>query len=342
MKKLKQKLRVVVSIVLVIAALGSTAAIFGLSRAPDDIGSGIVLGSVGYMNGIQRGSGKYAANNNTYTFPSTFVESGELSYGSAYSFINGFHGQAGDPLNTGNPTTSLDGYKIAEDDEGYYLSLTTCDEDRGRGLIVPFAGTGGNSIANRHGLYTVEFDMMIPEAPNVSGNKKETKFARLDLLGHGLNSSYNNGQVDISGASTYSSFGLFDTGVDGYYTISAWGEVKDALKNIDIMLKYGEWYNVRLTYYIPGGTGEGAISYDYRIEINGQEVFQTNNATYNMCHKKTGTTTTIFNTYVKSFPVSFAFVPMNQVHGSTFNFDNFYCRRDYQGVSGLPSLTEKE
>ena len=67
MLKLKKRLTVIVSVLLVFAVLGSTAAIFVGTRISEEEQE-TITSPVGYLNGVGIGTGKYATNPNTWVF----------------------------------------------------------------------------------------------------------------------------------------------------------------------------------------------------------------------------------------------------------------------------------
>ena len=318
MQKLKKKLRVVVSIVLVIAALGSTAAIFGLSRAPGEEDPGIIISPVGYMDGTTRGTGKYFSDAKTITFAESDKSIIELYDYRNYAFqfsTSGGKKVVGWNSHWGEATETVDGYRIVkdEDDADTYLDITTnsgalATESKYSHLSFQINSSSA-AYAQRQGLYTLEFDVMIPEEIDVSVSG-DTDESFMQVVLAGINS--------FTASNFYFSTRFQPTDVEGYYTISNWQKIDDVRNNTKVLLKYGEWYNVRLECYLD----KTSEYYKMNLIVNDTKVV-TYNAPYNMCNVSGYVSGS--QTYA---PQCFIFAPRMRADYATYYIDNVYTNFD--------------
>ena len=164
MTKLKKKLTVIVALFVVIAVLGSTAAIFVGTRTNNNEQE-VITSPVGYLEGVGTGTGKYAANKNTLVFAENDP--------SVFTTVSSVYDLAAKPVYYGgtfNGNSASDSvYKLTSDENGNgYVEVTTRENaDDGTSFAFPISNRT-SLYENRGGTYVIEFDLMIPEEPIIS------------------------------------------------------------------------------------------------------------------------------------------------------------------------------
>lgn len=286
MTKLKKKLTVIVAIFAAIAILGSTAAVFVGTRTNNN-DQEVITSPVGYLEGVGTGTGKYATNPNTWVFAENDTSVFNLATSAESS---------SKPIYCGakyNVSESVDStYKLTSDSNGNgYVEATTYVNQDSAAFSFPVKNSAA-TYANRSGTYIIEFDIMIPEEPELDYDNYDMYFLRL-----ALSCALMNGEND------YSRLMLHDSAVDGYYYVSA---NESTFPTDDVLLKYGEWYNFRIEYKLDN------TSYLYcKLFVNDVSI----------CSR---TMRYSGSTPKEAAPQYFRFVPRQYAHGMTWCIDNVY------------------
>jgi len=294
MTKLKKKLTVIVAIFVVIAVLGSTAAIFVGTRTNNNEQE-VITSPVGYLEGVGTGTGKYAANKNTLVFAENDP--------SVFTTVSSVYALATKPVYYGgtfNGNSASDSvYKLTSDENGNgYVEVTVCENaDDGTSFAFPIKNWNA-SYEDRGGTYVFEFDLMIPEEPVLalpSGTGTDY-FMSFPL-------SY---LISDKSSNYLSNLYLHDSIVDGYYYLSVYTFGSAVAEKV--LFKYGEWYNFRFEFILDNtSTNSSVVAF-----VNGIKVFSYLDW---------------YNVSTTTAPMYFRISPRMYARGMTWCIDNVYAYR---------------
>ena len=296
MTKLKKKLTVIVAIFAAIAILGSTAAIFVGTRTNNNEQE-VITSPVGYLEGVGTGTGKYAANKNTYVFAendtSVFLNaSSPLQHVTKPVYYGGtFNG------NSANDSV----YKLTSDENGNGYVEVTSHENANDSTSFAFPiGNYGTTYSNRGGTYVFEFDLMIPEEPVLSASAgNTTRYFMVFPLSYLITDKSSNYCSNLI---------LHDSSVDGYYYLDTSSTTSAAREKV--LFKYGEWYNFRFELKLDNtSTNVSTVAF-----VNGIKVL-SHVASYSNSNS------------ITSPPRYFRVSPRMYAHGMTWCIDNVYAYR---------------
>lgn len=296
MFKLKKRLTVIVSVFLVFAVLGSTAAIFVGTRTNNN-GQEVITSPVGYLDGTVRGTGDYVSDPSTWVFaendPSVFLKGYDRN---EPLFDKGKLGLVGEYA--GNTAMECVANLVADTDGNGYVELTNADTGTGAAVLITEISNGHSEYDKREGTYAVEFDFMVPKEVPLNKNGGTDKW----FMSFSLTET-------VTSDSEFSRIFLHDSSVDGYYTI---GNTENTARiDESVLFKYGEWYCFRFEYKLDNSS----TNYDCNVIVNDVDICSFNTRYWT----KNG-----FGEYTQYGPRYFRFITRGYANGLKVCVDNLY------------------
>lgn len=295
MTKKRKTIYVVISFFVLLGVVAGIASIFSRKDESDNI----LETPLGYMDGVSPGTGEYFSKKETFTFAESDIGT-----------ISRINKESNGPSGKVTVISGLQQDGNIQDDS--YFSYEK--DETGNTYLQMGMGIGKQSSATvsfpngywknsslRTGEYIMEFDFKLDEEPTFNPNLSDRILCFIGFYTY----------IAPSSEQRYLHWAAHDADQEGCYLISPWGTTSNANINATALLKYGEWYNIRLVCKLDSES-ENAVT---ELYIN-DNLVETVNARISSVMTN--------NTIPQQSPCCLVFALMKNTPGTVLSIDNIY------------------